>query len=200
MKISPKFYTTMKSFFIGIISTILFVGCQDEFEYEAGTPPIGKFDMTIYEFLSSRTEFDSLVKAIDYAGLKDMYNSTTESYTLFAPINETWKIGTTLLTPTKPVTFYSVAAWRNTLLRHTSNIRIFSPDNFEVEAFQYTFSSMNGELWGMRRNGSNVLVGEKPTGSPANVNGYFGVIRTSNIQVNNGVIHIPSSVASTIKP
>ncbi len=182
------------------IAVVIFVcnGCQDQFEYKAEPLPVGKFDMTIYEFLDSRSEFDSLVKAIDYAGLKDMLNSTTETYTFFAPPNDRWLVGTALLTPTKPINFYTVDAWRNTILRHTSATRIFSPDQFEIEAFQYTFSSVNGQLWGMRRNASNVLVGEKPPGSPANVLGLFGVIRTSNIEVTNGVIHIPSSVGGLI--
>lgn len=73
----------MKKLFIIIMSGLLFFSCKKDYFTENGVH-VGKFNMSTYDFLKSRPDvFDSVVMAIDLAGLKEFYQN--EQVTFMAP-------------------------------------------------------------------------------------------------------------------
>lgn len=67
-------------FVIGIAATILIVACKKNDYANGGDIHNPNVNMTTYDFLASHPKFDSLVRIIDRAGLKDLVNSDITFY------------------------------------------------------------------------------------------------------------------------
>lgn len=76
----------MKKYIGSIVcaAVILLSACKKDDYKNDGGPSNPYVDMTTYDFLKSKPQFDSLVKIIDHAGLKDAVNSDV---TFFATTN-----------------------------------------------------------------------------------------------------------------
>lgn len=79
-------------YYLLILVTFTFVSCKkDDYKNDGGVHN-AKVNMTTYDYLRSKPIFDSLVKAIDNAGLKDLVNS---DITFFATSN--WSVNEYML-------------------------------------------------------------------------------------------------------
>ncbi|RYF13070.1 MAG: hypothetical protein EOO42_19335, partial [Flavobacteriales bacterium] len=70
---------------IALVALITISSCQkDDYINDGGKILTGRVNMTTYDYLKSNKKFDSLVKIIDQAGMKDEING---NITFFATTN-----------------------------------------------------------------------------------------------------------------
>jgi uncharacterized surface protein with fasciclin (FAS1) repeats len=181
--------------FIIIILALLFQACEelplqksfdfDENDHPKVQPP---FNMTMFEFMSSRPEFSLMVEAVNRAGMIDVFNGGADDKTVLLLRNEAM---TEFLNFYKHTTVANVPLPRlqNLLNYHVITTR-FTQNDLKVQEF-YTFQTLipgeNGriivwkwrEYWEIRINSMSGLPGTRRT---ANV--YL-----HNYEFTNGVGH-----------
>ena len=84
-----KIIKTLKSLLIvtALGTSVTMASCKKDHP----APPVPDPTPTVYGIAKSDTSFSLLVAAIDKAGLKDVLNDLTKSYTIFAPTNTAFR-------------------------------------------------------------------------------------------------------------
>lgn len=151
---------------------VLMTACDPTFEYQPSGRPNGKLDVDMLTFIQTNENFTSLRAAVAKAGLNDAL-SGSGPLTLFAPNDEAFArfLGEQTLDE------FTSEALRDLLQYHVLTLKILSPDGLGLsnEPFE---TLLPGKTVQLRIDDTNRVY--------ANDN----LVRTSNLEPTNGVIHV----------
>jgi uncharacterized surface protein with fasciclin (FAS1) repeats len=195
----------------GILLTVAATSCKKEY-FNGGSLQNGVFNMSAYEFLKTKPfYFDTLVTVIDKSGLKEAFEK--EDITFFAPTDHSIKLSMDLLNSSRYLASKDSifikdipqSIWRKYLSQYLvkdkyllKDITRYDPVQANVYPGQY-MTSYDGYIMnlgvqfsdykGTRDVGPRkvVLRNIGDIGNPLN---FGATVATSDLQTNNGVIHV----------
>lgn len=196
---------------LGILLSVAVISCKKEY-FNGGSLQNGVFKMSAYDFLKTKPfYFDTLVTVIDKSGLKEAFEK--EDITFFAPTDHAIKLSMDLLnsgrySASKDSIFIKdipQAIWRKYLSQYLikdkyllKDIARYDPVQANVYPGQY-MTSYDGYIMnlgvqfsdykGTRDVGPRTVV-IRNIGDIGNPLNFGATISTSDLQTNNGVIHV----------
>lgn len=158
---------------------------QEDFKYQPSGGD-GKLEMSAWEYIQQNDSLSYLKQAINYAGLEDMYHST-EAYTFITPTNQSFK---EYLKSNNygQIEDIPIPILRNVLKYHV----VQKPVNFTNPELMPS----NKPIGYLTENGQTMYLSHKSN--------FVGLINegtnkqweiaTSNLEPNNGVIHVVNAI------
>lgn len=204
----------IKYVFLTIISTLVVLASCTKDYYEDGGVHQAKYDGTIMQFLQSRPElFDTLVKVIEYTKYADLLKDPNANVTFFAPTNQS--INSSVISLNYQLfnkgqdTILNVnqidpAVWEKFLGRYLYQDKYQLKDYPQIDTANLLvfpgqgYISMGGEPINIgtfyndvvSKNNDGVVQRIKYAGYRQVLINYTNPVATSDIQPNNGVIHV----------
>lgn len=195
----------------GVLLSVAVISCKKDY-FNGGSLQNGVFKMSAYEFMKTKPfYFDTLITVIDKSGLKEVFEK--EDITFFAPTDHAIKLSMDLLNSTR----YSASKdsifikdippsiWRKYLSQYLikdkyllKDIARYDPVQANVYPGQY-MASYDGYIMnlgvqfsdykGTRDVGPRTVV-IRNIGDIGNPLNFGATIATSDLQTNNGIIHV----------
>lgn len=204
----------IKYIFLAIISSlVLLASCTKEY-YDDGGVHNAKYDGTIMQFLKSRPElFDTLVKVIEYTKYAQLLNDPKANVTFFAPTNQSIKRSMLALNrqlyfsgqdSTHSVAQVAPEVWEKFLGLYIYNDKFLLKDYPQIDTTNLLvypgqgYISISGKPMNIgtvyndvvSKNSAGIEQIVKYAGYRQLLINYSNPIATSDIQPNNGVLHV----------
>lgn len=200
---------------LGVLLSVAVISCKKEY-FNGGSLQNGVFKMSAYEFLKTKPlYFDTLVTVIDQSGLREVFEK--EDITFFAPSDRAIKLSMDLLNSTRYfaskdsifIKDIPQSIWRKYLSQYLIKDKYLLKDIARYDSGQpnvypgqymtsYDGYIMNlgvqfSDYKGTRDVGPRTVVFRNigDIGNPLNLG---ATVATSDLQTNNGVIHVINDV------
>ena len=166
----------MKTILFICITVTLLASCEKDYQHDTGLAD-GYHDCSMMDYLrSDHNNWDSIVVAIEYAGLTGIFEGTNPDYkeiTFFGPTN--MSIRKFFLEQTGEKIYQSIREIPGTL---TGGTEVYSLNNVKLRVYR-TQSEFNGIP----------DIGAEGLKIHAEVSGQMASIASADIETNNGVVH-----------